>query len=457
MRLIVLLVGSLWMSSQSIAHERGRALPAEPERTGVTFPLQVSKNGRYLVDQDNRPFLVVGDTPWSLIADLKDDDIKTYLDDRKKRGFNSIVVNLLEHKFATDPPRTRADIEPFIKAGDFSRPNPKYFDFAHQVIGWAYERGISVWLCPAYLGWGGGDEGFFQKIKAGGADKLKVYGKYIGERFKDLPNIVWLLGGDYAVPKEHAWTITDLADAIRAGGARQLMTIHGGQQSAVEVVGDKDWIDVNTTYSYEKELFRVFRKDYERRTVRPFVLIESIYENEHDSRPEQIRRQAYWAMTSGASGQFFGNNPIWHFDGPGLEKAPRGWREELDGTGSRDMARLQKAFVNRSWHKLVPDFKNDLVTKGVGDGTGTITAAATSDGKLAIVYIPSTGLEPREFTLDVSRFAAPVTANWYNPTDGRSEPVADKPLANKATLAIRSPGNNGTKTNDWLLLLEVTP
>ena len=407
MRLIVLLVGSLWMSSQSIAHERGRALPAEPERMGVTFPLQVSKNGRYLVDQDNRPFLVVGDTPWSLIADLKDDDIKTYLDDRKNRGFNSIVVNLLEHKFATDPPRTRADIEPFIKAG--------------------------------------------------GADKLKVYGKYIGERFKDLPNIVWLLGGDYAVPKEHAWTITDLADAIRAGGAKQLMTIHGGQQSAVEVVGDKDWIDVNTTYSYEKELFRVFRKDYERKTVRPFVLIESIYENEHNSRPEQIRRQAYWAMTCGACGQFFGNNPIWHFDGPGLEKAPRGWREELDGTGSRDMARLQKAFANRSWHKLVPDFKNDLVTKGVGDGTGTITAAATSDGKLAIVYVPSTGQEPREFTLDMSRFAAPVTANWFNPTDGRSDPAADKPLANKATLAIRSPGNNGTKTNDWLLLLEVAP
>jgi len=74
-----------------------------------------------------------------------------------------------------------------------------------------------------------------------------------------------------------------------------------------------------------------------------------------------------------------------------------------------------------------------------------------------VIYIPSTGLEPREFTLNKSRFAAPVTANWFSPTDGRSEPVADKPRANKATLAIRSPGNNGTKTNDWLLLLEVTP
>jgi hypothetical protein len=454
MRLAALLLGTLLTCSQNIAFEHARMPPAETERSRSKFPLQVSKDRRYLVDQDNRPFLVVGDTPWSIIADLKEADIKTYLDDRRKRGFNSILVNLLEHKFATDPPRTRAGLEPFIKAGDFSNPNAKYFDFARNVISWANERGISVWLCPAYLGWGGGDEGFFQKIKVGGADKLTAYGKFVGERFKDLPNIVWVIGGDYAVPKEHAWAITDLAESIRAGGAKQLMTIHGGQQSAVDVVGDKDWLDVNTTYSYEKELFRMYRKDYERKTVRPFVLIESVYENEHESRSEQIRRQAYWAMTGGACGQFFGNNPIWHFDGPGLEKAPRGWRDELDGTGSRDMARLRTAFVDRPWHKLVPDFKNSIVTKGVGDGIGTISTSATADGKLAMVYIPSTGVEQREFTVDMTCFPGPITATWFNPTDGKYTPVADKAMPNKATLVFRTPGNNGTKTNDWLLILE---
>src|SRR5262245_44953424 len=77
------------------------------------FPLQVSDNHRYLVDRDKQPFLVVGDTPWSLIADLSADDIETYLDDRQARGFNALIVNLIEHKFSTDPPRTRAGLSPF--------------------------------------------------------------------------------------------------------------------------------------------------------------------------------------------------------------------------------------------------------------------------------------------------------------------------------------------------------
>ncbi len=78
-------------------------------------------------------------------------DIDRYLEDRQKRGFNSIIVNLIEHKFCTTPPKTRAGLAPFTKAGDFSTPNPAYFDFAHKVVKKANDRGIVVWLFPAYL------------------------------------------------------------------------------------------------------------------------------------------------------------------------------------------------------------------------------------------------------------------------------------------------------------------
>jgi hypothetical protein len=451
MRSSLFVCGIILSSLPASAQVRQQAAPEPP---AVKFPLQVSKDRRYLMGQDRLPFLIVGDTAWSLIADLKEADIKAYLDDRHKRGFNAIVVNLLEHKFATNAPRNRAGLEPFMKTGDFATPNTEYFDFAHRVVGWANERGISVWLAPAYLGWNGGDEGFFQEINAGGRAKLQAYGKFVGERFKDSANIVWLLGGDYAAPKQHQWAISDLAQGIKAAGAKQLMTVHGGQQSAVDVLGDQDWIDINTTYSYDKDLLRLYRKDYERKTVRPFVLIESTYENEHGSTPEQVRRQAYWAMTCGACGQFLGNNPIWHFDGPGLFKAPRGWRAELDGTGSRDIARLRTAFVNRPWHELVPDRKNTLVTKGIGEGTGTITAATTRDNGLAMIYIPSTGREARELSVDLGRFPRGVRASWFNPTDGGYRPAADGALANTRISALRTPGDNGTRTNDWLLIIE---
>ena len=82
--------------------------------------------------------------------------------------------------------------------------------------------------------------------------------------------------------------------------------------------GEQAWLAINNFYGSEKPLFRPMLAEYMRQPARPFVLLETTYEGEHDSTPDQIRRQAYWAMLSGACGQFFGNNPVWHFDGPGL-------------------------------------------------------------------------------------------------------------------------------------------
>ena len=150
------------------------------------FPLKTAANGRFLTDQKGEPFLVVGDTAWSLIVQLSEDDIDRYLEDRQKRGFNSIIVNLIEHKFSTNPPKTLAGLAPFMTTGDFSTPNPAYFDFAHKVVEKANQRGIVVWLFPSYLGYGGGDEGFFREMKASGKGSLRSYGRFVGKRFRGL-------------------------------------------------------------------------------------------------------------------------------------------------------------------------------------------------------------------------------------------------------------------------------
>ena len=47
------------------------------------FPLKVSKNRRYLVDQRGRPFLIVGDSPQALIGDLSLKEAETYRADRE--------------------------------------------------------------------------------------------------------------------------------------------------------------------------------------------------------------------------------------------------------------------------------------------------------------------------------------------------------------------------------------
>src|SRR6266498_2363927 len=74
---------------------------AAPAAATVTYPLKVSANGRYLVDQTNKPVFWTGDSAWSLMVQLTNSDVDYYLNDRQQKGFNVILVNLLEHKYST--------------------------------------------------------------------------------------------------------------------------------------------------------------------------------------------------------------------------------------------------------------------------------------------------------------------------------------------------------------------
>ena len=234
------------------------------------------------------------------------------------------------------------------------------------------------------------------------------------------------------------------------------MTAHGSRGKRVALgLGDPDWLAVNTTYTDASNLVEPTRMEYERRPIRPFVLIEAIYEGEHNSTPDQIRRQAYLTMLGGACGQFFGNNPIWHFDGPGLFPTKTTWKQALGGTGSSDMARLRDLFLGLAWHKLQPEQNHAIVTSGFGEGIATALTARTPDKRLAVTYIPSTGTESRSLTIDLAQFSGPVNARWFNPTNGHWKTITEEPLPNRSSRTFHTPGDNGTKTNDWLLVLEV--
>ena len=62
--------------------------------------LSVSANHRYLVDQNRNPFLLQGDAAWSLIVAMSNAEVEQYLSNRKAKGFNAIMVELIEHRYA---------------------------------------------------------------------------------------------------------------------------------------------------------------------------------------------------------------------------------------------------------------------------------------------------------------------------------------------------------------------
>src|SRR5262249_43782176 len=90
------------------------------------YPLTISPDRRRLLDADKRPFLIQGDAAWSLIANLEFADALRYLDDRRAKGFNTLIVNLVEHCFSRNPPRDLAGREPFGTPGDMGTPNDAY-------------------------------------------------------------------------------------------------------------------------------------------------------------------------------------------------------------------------------------------------------------------------------------------------------------------------------------------
>jgi Protein of unknown function (DUF4038) len=160
-----------------------------------------------------------------------------------------------------------------------------------------------------------------------------------------------------------------------------------------------------------------------------------------------VRRDAYSAMLCGAAGQFLGNNPIWHFDGPGLFPATETWQQALGGPGSRDMTRLRDAFATLPWPDLVPDTTHALVADDGAAAAAALLTATTPDRRVAVVYVPSTGTAPRSLSLHLTE---PFTTRWVNPADTNNPPDVMLPAGDQT---LRSPGDNGTGANDWLLVL----
>jgi hypothetical protein len=110
--------------------------------------------------------------------------------------------------------------------------------------------------------------------------------------------------------------------------------------------------------------------------------------------PQILRRQEYWSLLSGATGQLYGNHYTWQFICPQRDSAGNcvgGWKDQLDTPGAVQMAYVTALFEPRKWYELVPDQTHTVVTAGFGTfgSEDYVTAGRTPDGGLAMVYVPS--------------------------------------------------------------------
>jgi hypothetical protein len=415
------------------------------QETGAATPLSVNVNGRYLVDESRVPYLLQGDAAWSLIVAADDQELDQYLKNRREKGFNALLVNLIEHLYSKKPPLDAAGDAPFLTPGDFTTPNEKYFAHADKVIREAGENGMQVLLAPIYLGYVGTQEGWVEELMKLKPEKCLEYGQYLGKRYKEFNNIIWVMGGDRD-PKAALERVDLIALGIKEFDKRHLFTAHANSEPSMpEHFGSGGWLDINSSCSCERVHERL-ESDYNHLPVLPTFLIESCYEGEHNSSQVQIRRQAYWAVLCGGFGHVFGNNPIWHYDAPGLYPSTGAWQDAMDLPGSVDMMYWGRLFRSRPWFDLVPDQKHEVITAGLGEflGNDYLAAGRTPDGSTVIAYMPTR----RTITLDMTKISgAQALAWWYDPRTGKASSAGAFPTSGTRELTPPADG-------DWVLVLD---
>ncbi len=399
----------------------------------IRFPLAVSADGRHLADRDGDPILVLGDAAWSLIANTTPEEAQHYLRDRQRKGFNAIIVNLIERKFAADAPRNVAGIEPFTVPGDFRAPNEPYMAHAEAVLEFAKRLNFIVFLAPAYLGYdypahvtNSEPEGWYEEVLANGEAGCHAWGRYLGERFGRFDNIVWSIGGDRN-PAAATNPLCAIVRGLRESNVGNLFTALVSEEFSPLDIPGLDGVDINLTYTYGI-VHRKLHEDYRREPPRPTILSECTYEGEYDASGAQIRRQAYWSVVCGGSGHCFGNRPIWLFD--------PGWQQALDSPGAVAMARFGEFFRGLPWSALRPDLDKTILVAGLGEARGLdrVCTAATADRALTVSYFPL----PHRVTVDLDALPGHrVDVEWFDPATGNK--CSGAPLSGVGTAQLAPP------------------
>lgn len=427
------------------------------------YPLKVGPTHRYLVDQANVPVFINGDTPWSLAAQVSKEDVLLYLKNRKALGVNSIIVTIPEGHYCDDcrgddGPQDHYGNRPFITRNKITTPNEAYFQHADWVIHKAADYGMQVLLCPMYTGYDVGinkatDGWYLALLNDNTVADCRWYGEWIGNRYKDFPNLMWVIGNDRD-PGDLREKMNAVAEGIRALDPHHLMTYHGrpGQSSAdAWNPVNFSWLTLNGTYQYG-DVWKKSLEDYNRKPVLPFFLFESRYENEifpHShiaGTPLQIRRQAYESVLCGSGGHHYGNSPVWHMNAaPWFPNGETPWKDSLNDPGAVTLLpNIKKLFESREWHKLVPDQVHSVLIKGYETDGQYAPAARTEDGSTMIAYIPT----PRTVTVDLSKISGQeAQCAWYNPRDGSYELIGT--FTTKEHKDFTPPSEE-----DWVLLID---
>jgi len=460
--------------------------------------MSIGDNGRFLTNQQGETVFINGDTGWNLALLLNRADAAHYVKVRNSQNFNLLGVSAIHgnnpENFYGDAPFEKTEgrwdpSKPIITDGNDpgNRLQYDYWDHLDYVLELTEKYKMYVALVVCFNNWvaGSGNGGNRSQIVFN-KDNAYEYGNFIGNRYKDRKNILWMMGGDrsavygeYDYREVYRAMAEGCADGIKGVKNHDgnydisgiLMSFHPQKNNpnSSQWFHNEDWLTFNSIQACPSDQEGLIEADYAMDPVKPTWLFEGRYEQyTYAYKPWHVRFQAYISVFAGGFGHVYGNEAIWDFDPT--------WKTDIYWDGGLHMKYLNHILTGGldldSFGDLRPD---TLVIANGKRGTTSqqcwsfktleapyssrIVAMATDDYSTVLVY----SADGSTIELRSELLPEDLLAYWYNPRTGRfsdSKEINHKlPLTaqqftvNDTLVVFDLPGEPGFD-NDWILLIE---
>ncbi len=395
--------------------------------------LVVSDNNRFIVHKNGIPFFWMGNTAWLLPERLNRDEVEYFLSKDRQAGYNVEQIQVLNaiptfNIYGQQANNAAFDFSKISKPGVYG-----YWEHLDYIVDVAERNGIYIAMDCI---WG-------SMLKDMDVKKAQSLGKFLGERYKNKPNIIWMIGGDIMGNKSpEIWDA--MARAIKKADNNHIMTFHPrGRTTSAWWFNDREWMDFNMFQSghrrygqrngdgdytikdnTEEDNWRYVDMSFEKKPLRPCIDGEPSYEDIpqglHDfSAPRwqdyDVRRYAYWAVFAGAFGHTYGHNSVMQFIRPGVNAsfgAKKPWWEAMEDPGYNQMKYLK-------WLMLTFPFTEGINDQGIiagqnGERYDRVIANRGNDYMLVYNY------SGKPMKIDLSKISGSKKNVWWmNPADGK--------------------------------------
>jgi hypothetical protein len=337
--------------------------------------LQMSPGKRNVIHADSTPFLIVGDTPWSIPFRATTEQVKMYAKDRSAKGFNTaLLLSLQPDRFAQGP-EARNTVLGFdvafedLPAGHLNELKPDYFQTLDSIVQVLIDHQLTPVYAPFAHGYGWKGETAIGSQAA--PDEYERYCKYLVARYGSMPAL-WLINLDG----------NGLAPGVKSGGEAIEEWDAYGQPVGLHYSPYDDWLaswapkgdstccfHYNRTYQDEPWLdFQWAQTGHE--GIHMYHKVERMYDNKptkasmngeptYEAMGDGKLARGWWQgedawnqmMHGGTMGVIYGAACLWQWkitaDEPGWPSwtdAPLSWRDALDLEGSKYVGYVSKAF-----------------------------------------------------------------------------------------------------------------